>query len=41
MPGFNRDSEELLVARLNLSLACKKVLSDGLNTLTIQVPDAM
>ncbi len=40
-PVLTADSEELLVARLNLSLACKKVLSDGLNTLTIQVPDAM
>ena len=40
-PVLTADSEELLVARLNLSLACKKVLTDGLNTLTIQVPDAM
>ena len=40
-PVLTADSEELMIARLRLSLACKKVLSDGLNTLTIQVPDAM
>ena len=40
-PVLTADTEELMIARLQLSLACKTVLSDGLNTLTIQVPEAM
>jgi arginyl-tRNA synthetase len=40
-PVLTADTKELMQARLHLALACKTVLSDGLNTLTIQVPEAM
>ncbi|MDD4180660.1 MAG: arginine--tRNA ligase [Victivallaceae bacterium] len=40
-PVLNADNEPLKCVRLRLCLAVREVLSDGLNTLTIQVPDAM
>ena len=38
---LNAETEELRNARLALSAAVKTILKDGLNTLTIDIPDAM
>lgn len=40
-PVLNAENEPLKRVRLKLCLAVREVLCDGLNTLTIQVPDAM
>jgi len=38
---LNAETEELKTARLAISRRVRDILADGLNTLTIQVPDAM
>ncbi len=40
-PVLNAEDKELAVARLSLADAVKKVIADGLGTLTIGVPEAM
>ena len=40
-PVLNAETEELIQARLAMCGAARDVLTDGLNTLTIQVPEAM
>ena len=40
-PVLTAETEELAKSRLRLSLCCKEILTDGLKTLTISVPDAM
>ena len=40
-PVLNADDEKLSCARMALCYAIREILSDGLNTLTIEVPEAM
>jgi arginyl-tRNA synthetase len=40
-PVLNADNEELKKARLAISMRVRDLLADGLNTLTIKVPEAM
>ena len=40
-PVLAAETQELISARLALAEACRRVIVDGLNTMTIKVPDAM
>ena len=40
-PVLAAETPELISARLALAEACRRVIEDGLNTMTIKVPDAM